>query len=160
MSCDISCFTKIITFTEYPGGEGPNQPLTSWFFDGDTSFKYHIDFRDGSLVIPRTGRYLVYSQVYFREVLSAKTDDQPAAPILSHYVTRANVAYYSNNGKQIMLSHHKSTCWSVNKPSFEYTSYVSGIFNLRKGDEVIVSVSNIKSVHSDPTSTFFGLVKL
>ena len=73
---------------------------------------------------------------------------------------RFNLDYLPNDGRQRLLQHSQTKCWARDKDYFEHTSFLAGVVNLRLGDEIYVTVSNLTLVHSDEVSTFFGIVKL
>ncbi|KAM6969982.1 tumor necrosis factor ligand superfamily member 10-like [Aplochiton taeniatus] len=127
-------------------------PVRSW---GNQSFGSHLhnmSVSQGRLRIPRPGRYHLYAQVYFRY----------AAHPPEH---RASASH------QLVLCVHKKT-WYVRpiqllkavatkgwSPDGEYglTSLSqAGLFELRTGDEIFVSVSSPNDIHPEDSSNYFG----
>lgn len=108
--------------------------------------------QSGEIVILQTGRYYVYSQVYFisHQVLTHLQS-------VSHYIHRGT--FYNSEEKQTLL-HGSETKSISNEARLEHTSFLAGTFYLRQGDRISVTVSDIFLVHSHPESTHFGILKV
>ena len=87
------------------------------------------------------------------------SSSNPEMQRISHYMFRENLLY-PNAGAEKLLQHSETKCWESSLPYYETTSLLGGVFWLRAGDELYVSVSDLSIVHTDMKSTFFGLFKL
>eukprot|EP00794_Sanderia_malayensis_P011131 gene11131-12302_t len=89
-----------------------------------------FEFSNGQLKVPESGMYYVYSQVYFRHKDLAKD------PIMTHFMYRQS----GNDGETILTSlMTRSAKIRSNDPLFN--SYTGGVFYCKKGDLLMVGVS-------------------
>lgn len=99
---------------------------------------------NGDLIIPKRGRYYVYSQLYFRS-----NKDQPH---LVHFMHHTPV-----NGTRVVLMRSITTRCKNNQLHL-FSSYQGGVFQLQTGDKLTVGIS--KSVMNGlimaDTASFFG----
>ena len=138
-------------FILFLSGHSP-YPLKTWYERSDLAFLQQVSLnKDGRLAITETGRYHIYSQVYFRATRHTRRS-QP----VTHFVKRLNPGYSSD--QQTLL--YSSFTMGASHGLFEQTSFVGGTFFLRQGDELSVSVSDLELIHSDAKSTFIGLFKI
>lgn len=107
-------------------------------------------YSDGELIIPLSGRYYVYSQLYFQETKKAH---------LIHFVHR------SRNGTKIIIMrsvasrcHGKRASNGDEGKTFLYSSYQGGVFDLLADDRILVGVSedNKGSISTGESASFFG----
>lgn len=129
-------------------------PVRSW---GNQSFGSHLHnmtVSNGRLRIPQTGRYYLYAQVYFR------------------YLTLSNSKHQASSGsQQVVQCVYKKTayvqpiqllkgvgtkCWAPEGENSLHSIYQGGMFELRAGDEIFVSVSSPTAVHAEDSSSYFG----
>lgn len=104
-----------------------------------------MQYRNGELIIPLSGRYYIYSQLYFQD-----EDDRAH---LVHFV------HLSRNGTQtIIMRSVSSRCRAKKSRTFLYSSYQGGVFDLLNGDHILVGVSedNTGSVSTGESASFFG----
>lgn len=104
-----------------------------------------MSYRNGELVIPKVGRYYIYSQLYFQA-----EDDKPH---LIHYVHLT-----SNNVTSVIMRSVTSRCPSKKANMHLFSSYQGGVFALHTGDRLSVGVSEGHSdaVSMEESASFFG----
>ncbi|XP_038650899.1 tumor necrosis factor ligand superfamily member 6-like [Scyliorhinus canicula] len=103
------------------------------------------------LIIIEAGFYLIYTKVSFRG--HACQSDM----LLEHTVLKRSDRYHV--AIEIMKTRNRNNC-PGNNGQWSRDSFQSGIFQLRKGDRIYVTVSNPAFVNFRQVSTFFGLHKL
>ncbi|KAK9535217.1 hypothetical protein VZT92_007612 [Zoarces viviparus] len=91
---------------------------------------YEMDYKDKSLVIQKEGYYHVYSKVSFFKV-----------DVFHHYVNWRTERYLGSN-IPLLMSRRVSRTSSKMRSS----SYLAGVFHLRKGDAVFVEVSDTSHI--------------
>ena len=100
-----------------------------------------FEFGGSQLIVPVSGRYYVYTQLYF--------NSEPVA-------TRNRVGVFT--GQRILLMIHKPM-----QPSTEETASAGGIFKLNKGERVFVKpfkgYGSVK-LWVGPNHTYFGMYKV
>jgi len=104
-----------------------------------------MQYENGELIIPQSGRYYVYSQLYFQV-----EDDRPH---MIHFV------HLNRNGtQQAIMRSVSSRCRAKKAKTFLYSSYQGGVFELENGDHIFVGVSegNTKSISTAESASFFG----
>ncbi|XP_010893029.2 tumor necrosis factor (ligand) superfamily, member 10 like 3 [Esox lucius] len=128
-------------------------PVWSW---GNQSFSSHLrnmTLSHGRLRIPRSGRYYLYSQVYFRYP-SLSHDHQGAT---SSYQLVQCVYKKTSYAKPIQLLKGVGTkCWAPDTHHALQSVHQGGLFELKTGDEVFVSVSSPIAVRTEDSSSYFG----
>lgn len=104
-----------------------------------------MQYQDGELVISLSGRYYVYSQLYFQV-----EDDRPH---LIHYVHLNR----TGNAEVIMRS-VTSRCRAKKSKVYLYSSYQGGVFELQNGDHIMVGVSedNTQAIAKYESASYFG----
>ncbi|XP_055036493.1 tumor necrosis factor (ligand) superfamily, member 10 like 3 [Misgurnus anguillicaudatus] len=129
-------------------------PVRSW---GNQSFGSHLHnmtVSDGRLRIPRAGRYYLYGQVYFR-YLTLSSDDSRSTSV-SHQVVQC-VYKKTAYARPIQLLKGVGTkCWSPDSENALHSVYQGGLFELRAGDEIFISVSSPTAVYAEDSSSYFG----
>ncbi|XP_051956417.1 tumor necrosis factor ligand superfamily member 10-like [Xyrauchen texanus] len=129
-------------------------PVRSW---GNQSFGSHLHnmtVSNGHLRIPRAGRYYLYAQVYFR-YLTLSSDDYHSG-IVSHQVVQC-VYKKTAYARPIQLLKGVGTkCWSPDSENALHSIYQGGLFELRAGDEIFISVSSPTAVYAEDSSSYFG----
>ncbi|KAJ7996372.1 hypothetical protein DPEC_G00236410 [Dallia pectoralis] len=128
-------------------------PVRSW---GNQSFGSHLrnmTLSHGRLRIPRSGRYYLYSQMYFRYP-SLSQDHQWGS---SSYQLVQCVYKKTSYAKPIQLLKAVGTkCWSPDTYHALQSVHQGGLFELRAGDEIFISVSSPTAIHAEDTSSYFG----
>lgn len=104
-----------------------------------------INYRNRSLVISTDGDYFVYSQVSFRGMGSSKCE----------FITHTVIKHETYPEPTSLLTSTKSIC-DVESPWF-VANYLGAVFQLKKGDRLVVQVSNVAQVDfTTEHKTFFG----
>ncbi|XP_072517388.1 tumor necrosis factor (ligand) superfamily, member 10 like 3 isoform X2 [Salminus brasiliensis] len=129
-------------------------PVRSW---GNQSFGSHLHnmtVSNGRLRIPKAGRYYLYAQVYFRYLTLSSSDRQSSSE--SHQVVQC-VYKKTAYARPIQLLKGVGTkCWAPDSENALHSIYQGGLFELRAGDEIFVSVSSPSAVHAEDSSSYFG----
>ncbi|XP_018588801.2 TNF superfamily member 10, like [Scleropages formosus] len=131
-------------------------PLRSW---GNQSFGAHLHnmtLSNGRLRVPQDGRYYLYSQVYFRYPTPADGDQRS----VSHQLVQCVYKKTSYLRPIQLLKGVGTKCWAPDAEYALHSVHQGGLFELRAGDEVFVSVSSPTMVHADDSSSYFGAFRL
>ena len=137
-------------------------PITQWNYETNPAFLTEgILYRNGRLTIQDNGLYYVYSQLSMIEYMDSDDDTEPSShkdsATIGHHVRRWNVLY---PGEESLIRHSQSRATNTDDPYVEYVSHVGGVFQLRSGDEIYISVSDLSLVQADATSSYFGLYRI
>ncbi|NXC24825.1 TNF10 factor, partial [Campylorhamphus procurvoides] len=121
------------------------------------SFLYNVELRNGELVIPQTGFYYIYSQIYFRFREEENEDSDLLGEVrnpkqLVQYVYRLT----SYPEPILLMKSARTSCWSKKAEYGLYSTYQGGVFQLKREDRIFVSVSNSDFVDMDKEASFFG----
>ncbi|KAL7853805.1 hypothetical protein AOLI_G00206490 [Acnodon oligacanthus] len=129
-------------------------PVRSW---GNQSFGSHLHnmtISNGRLRIPKAGRYYLYAQFYFRYLTLSSSERQSSSE--SHQVVQC-VYKKTAYARPIQLLKGVGTkCWAPDSENALHSVYQGGLFELRAGDEIFVSVSSPVAVHAEDSSSYFG----
>ncbi|KAJ8394441.1 hypothetical protein AAFF_G00046520 [Aldrovandia affinis] len=131
-------------------------PVRSW---GTQSFGAHLHnmtLTNGYLRVPLDGRYFLYSQVYFRYLAGSEAERQSS----SHQLVQCVYKKTSYLRPIQLLKGVGTKCWAPDAEYALHSVYQGGLFELRAGDEVFVSVSSPSAVHADDSSSYFGAFRL
>lgn len=132
-------------------------PVRTW---GNGSFGAHLrnmTLSNGRLRVPMDGRYYLYAQVYFRYPSPSSEADQSSA---SHQLVQC-IYKKTNYLRPIQLLKGVGTkCWAPDAEYALHSVYQGGLFELRAGDEVFVSVSSPTMVHAEDSASYFGVFRL
>ncbi|XP_035264623.1 tumor necrosis factor ligand superfamily member 10-like [Anguilla anguilla] len=131
-------------------------PVRSW---GTQSFGAHLHnmtLVNGHLRVPLDGRYFLYSQVYFRYPAPREGEEST----VSHQLVQCVYKKTSYLRPIQLLKGVGTKCWASDAEYALHSVYQGGLFELRAGDEVFVSISSPSSVHADPSSSYFGAFRL
>ncbi|XP_020387281.1 tumor necrosis factor ligand superfamily member 15-like [Rhincodon typus] len=106
-----------------------------------------LSYQNPALIIPRQGTYFVYSQVSFRSSSRVKNITH-----ISHIITKLTSSYPEPTH---LLSSTRSLHGNQNR--WQVTIYLGAIFQLQKGDRLVVNVSNVNQVDfTNDHKTYFG----
>ncbi|KAG9338213.1 hypothetical protein JZ751_026966 [Albula glossodonta] len=129
-------------------------PLRSWGNQSFGAHLYNMSLSNGRLRVPRDGRYYLYSQVYFRYPSPGEGDHG------SHQLVQC-VYKKTSYARPIQLLKGVGTkCWVPDAEYALHSVYQGGLFQLRAGDEIFISVSSPSTVHADDSSSYFGAFRL
>lgn len=104
-----------------------------------------MQYENGELIIPLTGRYYVYSQLYFQ------VEDDRAHMIHFVHLNRTG-------NQQVIMRSVTSRCRAKKAKLYLYSSYQGAVFELHDGDHILVGVSEgyTKSISMGESASFFG----
>ncbi|KAF7237426.1 Tumor necrosis factor ligand superfamily member 10 [Varanus komodoensis] len=129
-------------------------PLPHWASRTMHTHLQNITYRDGMLQVRQAGRYYVYTQIYFRYPAEG-ADPRAAGHQLVQCVNRQ-----SASGQNILLLKGVGTkCWAQDATYGLHALYQGGLFELRAGDKLFVSVSSL-DINYDHTGSYFGAFRL
>ena len=110
----------------------------------------------GRLRIPRPGRYYLYAQVYFRYPSLTHEGGNHHGGSSSYQLVQC-VYKKTSYAKPLQLLKGVGTkCWAPDTEYALHSVYQGGLFELRAGDEIFVSVSSPTAVHAEDSSSYFG----
>ncbi|NXS90648.1 TNF10 factor, partial [Jacana jacana] len=137
---------------------GNGQKISNWESSRrGHSFLYNVELRNGELVIPQTGFYYIYSQIYFRFRENENEDSDLLAQIRNPKQLVQYVYKLTNYPEPILLMKSaRTSCWSKKAEYGLYSIYQGGVFQLKRDDRIFVSVSNSDIVDMDKEASFFG----
>ena len=106
-------------------------------------------YEKGAMIIPLSGRYYVYSQLYFQV-------EDNAQNIMIHFVLLNRTVT-----QEIIMRSLATRCLlkkSNSQTSYFYSSYQGGVFELQNGDHIMVGVleDHNNSISSVESASFFG----
>lgn len=113
---------------------------------------------NGKLRVPQDGRYYLYSQVYFRYPSPAASDGDQRS--VSHQLVQCVYKKTSYPSPIQLLKGVGTKCWAPDAEYALHSVYQGGLFELRAGDELFVSVSSPTMVNADDSSSYFGAFRL
>ncbi|XP_078406398.1 tumor necrosis factor ligand superfamily member 6-like isoform X1 [Cetorhinus maximus] len=123
-----------------------------WETEKDLAFiKNGFIYQNGSLIVPVTGQYFVYSQVYLRAKNCVESNT-----FIRHTINkriRTDLAPMTLISKTVQCQPNIGDFW------FQ-TNYVGGKFTLNKGDELFANISDLALLGNDENQTFFGALLL
>ncbi|NXQ44220.1 tumor necrosis factor ligand superfamily member 10 [Catharus ustulatus] len=119
------------------------------------SFLYNVELRNGELVIPQTGFYYIYSQIYFR---FRENEDSDLLGQIRNPKQLVQYVYKQTDYPEpiLLMKSARTSCWSKKAEYGLYSIYQGGVFQLQRGDRIFVSVSNSDIVDMDKEASFFG----
>ncbi|NXM88214.1 TNF10 factor, partial [Oenanthe oenanthe] len=126
--------------------------LRHWGHGGLRSHLHNMSYGAGRLRVEQPGKYYVYSQIYFRYP-GAGGD---SGPQLVQCIQRQP----AHEPPLLLLKGVGTKCWA---PAAEFglqALYQGGLFELRAGDELFVSVSSLAIDSHDAAATYFGAFRL
>ncbi|XP_051868042.1 tumor necrosis factor ligand superfamily member 6-like isoform X2 [Pristis pectinata] len=113
------------------------------------AFVEGVTYKDGALVINKTGQYFIYSKIHFRG------RECQTVPLHQTILKRDNTYLMDMSLMRVREVNYCSGTGAWMKSTFQ-----AGIFHLNEGVELFVSVSNPTMVSPDELMTFFGLYKV
>uniref|UniRef100_A0AAY4CWM7 THD domain-containing protein n=1 Tax=Denticeps clupeoides TaxID=299321 RepID=A0AAY4CWM7_9TELE len=123
---------------------------------GQTTASAHnlrnLTLSNGRLRVPRPGRYYLYAQVYFRDPRDAASSSHQVVQCVYKKTAYARPIQLLKGGGHPVLGAGERT------PAL-HSIYQGGLFELRAGDEIFVSVSTPAAVHAEDSSSYFGLFR-
>ncbi|XP_030354503.1 tumor necrosis factor ligand superfamily member 10-like [Strigops habroptila] len=115
----------------------------------------NITYQDGRLRVNQAGKYYVYSQIYFRY----PSDAASARSSVPQLVQCIN--WKTSYSQPILLLKGVGTkCWAPEADYGLHALYQGGLFELKAGDELFVSVSSLAIDYNDAAASYFGAFRL
>ncbi|KFP10601.1 Tumor necrosis factor ligand superfamily member 10, partial [Egretta garzetta] len=111
--------------------------------------------RGGRLGVNRAGKYYVSTPIYFRY----PSDGAGARVAVPQLVQCIN--WKTSYSQPILLLKGVGTkCWAPEADYGLHTLYQGGLFELKAGDELFVSVSSLAINYNDAAASYFGAFRL
>ncbi|KAG7264868.1 hypothetical protein CRUP_035440, partial [Coryphaenoides rupestris] len=132
--------------------------VRSWTNQSFGAHLHNMTLTNGMLRVPQDGRYYLYSQVYFRYPSPAITDGDQHS--VSHQLVQCVYKKTSYPSPIQLLKGVGTKCWAPDAEYALHSVYQGGLFELRAGDELFVSVSSPNMVNADDSSSYFGAFRL
>ncbi|XP_030304836.1 tumor necrosis factor ligand superfamily member 10 [Calypte anna] len=127
--------------------------LTRWEASTIHSHLQNITYQEGRLRVNHAGKYYVYSQIYFRYPSAAA---RPSVPQLVQCIN-----WKTSYSQPILLLKGVGTkCWAPEADYGLHALYQGGLFELKVGDELFVSVSSLAIDYNDAAASYFGAFRL
>ncbi|XP_069749656.1 CD40 ligand [Narcine bancroftii] len=127
-------------------------PIEHWISAGIHAFTHNIVYTSGKLVITESGLYYVYCQVSFR-LTSSKSERVSNDPFVQY------IYLQTNPNRSIMLMKASNTPVDISQGSSFNSVNQGGVFQLKKGDKLFVSVTTTDLLSYDE-DTYFGIFRL
>ncbi|NWX24202.1 TNF10 factor, partial [Aegotheles bennettii] len=113
----------------------------------------NITYRDGRLRVNQGGKYYVYSQIYFRYPSDGARVSVPQLVQCINWKT-------SYSQPILLLKGVGTKCWAPEADYGLHALYQGGLFELKAGDELFVSVSSLAIDYTDAAASYFGAFRL
>ncbi|XP_046345282.2 tumor necrosis factor-like [Haliotis rufescens] len=131
-------------------------PIRTWvpFVGPGRRLLYNgMRYENGSIIIPATGVYAVYSHVKFYTERNRRGDNETD---FHHSIMRYNALKHTNKTALAdAVSENKNDI--IDGASLEYSSDIDGLLQLNAGDQLVVKVSKIKPLRHDRDWHYFGV---
>lgn len=131
-------------------------PVRSWANQSFGAHLHNMTLANGRLRVPQDGRYYLYAQVYFRYPSPSEGEQKGT----SHQLVQCVYKKTSYLRPIQLLKGVGTKCWAPDAEYALHSVYQGGLFELRAGDEVFVSVSSPSMVHAEDSSSYFGAFRL
>ncbi|XP_046566264.1 uncharacterized protein LOC124274928 isoform X2 [Haliotis rubra] len=120
---------------------------------GGRQLKYNgMQYEHGSIIVPATGVYAVYSHVKFYTEKNRRGDTEIE---FHHSIMRYNaLKQTSKPALADTMSENKNDV--IDGGSLEYSSNIHGLLQLNAGDQLLVKVSHLKPLQHDRDWHYFG----
>ncbi|XP_021261331.1 tumor necrosis factor ligand superfamily member 10-like [Numida meleagris] len=129
--------------------------ITRWEDSTIHSHLQNITYRDGRLRVNQAGKYYVYSQIYFRYSRDG-AGTRVSVPQLVQCIN-----WKTSYSQPILLLKGVGTkCWAPEADYGLHALYQGGLFELKAGDELFVSVSSLAIDYNDAAASYFGAFRL
>ncbi|XP_067868737.1 tumor necrosis factor ligand superfamily member 15-like [Heterodontus francisci] len=119
--------------------------------EGLAFIKNGFIYQNGSLIVPVTGRYFVYCQVFLRNI-----DCVESSFLVAHTVNKRT---QTDSAPMTLISKNVWCQPNIDRLWFQ-TNYIGGTFTLNKGDELFANISDLTLLGIEEHKTFFGALLL
>ncbi|NXF12064.1 TNF10 factor, partial [Smithornis capensis] len=127
--------------------------IARWEHSTLHSHLHNLTYRDGRLRVEQPGKYYVYSQIYFRYRSAGARDSGPQLVQC--------IQWQPPHSQPILLLKGVGTkCWAPEADYGLHALYQGGLFELKAGDELFVSVSSLAIDYNDAAASYFGAFRL
>ncbi|NXE97901.1 TNF10 factor, partial [Menura novaehollandiae] len=127
--------------------------ISRWEHSTLHSHVQNMTYRDGRLRVEQPGKYYVYSQIYFRYRSAGARDSGPQLVQCIQWQP-------SHSQPVLLLKGVGTKCWAPEADYGLHTLYQGGLFELKAGDELFVSVSSLAIDYNDAAASYFGAFRL
>ncbi|XP_038631950.1 TNF superfamily member 10, like [Scyliorhinus canicula] len=136
--------------------------LVKWGIGKGLSHIQNMTLHHGKLRASQTGRYYIYAQTYFRYQHKARDDyDDDSANANEQQLVQCIYKMTTTYASPILLMKGVGTkCAAANAEYGLNSIYQGGLFELKAGDEIFVTISDIKLVDDNVASSYFGSFRL
>ncbi|XP_031145091.1 tumor necrosis factor ligand superfamily member 14-like [Sander lucioperca] len=141
-------------FAQLIGSNNPKGPnnVVQWEHKNGETITYKMGYENGRLLVEKDGYYYLYSKVTL--------DAAEECLLIQHMVMKDTTAY----DESIELMKSKSFRCRTQKPSTAkasggedlWNSFLAGIFHLRSGDKIFVTLKNIDKIRQGPAENLMG----
>uniref|UniRef100_A0A3Q0R292 Tumor necrosis factor ligand superfamily member 10 n=1 Tax=Amphilophus citrinellus TaxID=61819 RepID=A0A3Q0R292_AMPCI len=132
--------------------------VRSWANQSLGAHLHNMTLSNGKLRVPQDGRYYLYSQVYFRYPSPAASEGDQRS--VSHQLVQCVYKKTSYPSPIQLLKGVGTKCWAPDAEYALHSVYQGGLFELRAGDEIFVSVSSPTMVNAEESASYFGAFRL
>lgn len=130
-------------------------PIRHWASRTMHAHLQNLTYQDGQLQVSQAGKYYVYAQIYFRYPTEGGD-----ARSLGHQLVQC-INLQSVYGQTILLLKGVGTkCWQQDAAYGLHALYQGGLFDLKAGDRLFVSVSSLDVNYDDEAGSYFGAFRL
>ncbi|XP_060612131.2 tumor necrosis factor ligand superfamily member 10-like [Anolis sagrei] len=140
-------------FGELP--QSCRHPIGHWADQTMHAHLQNISYRGGQLFIRQPGKYYVYAQVYFRYPTEGS-----GAQALGRQLVQCVHMQDGSGQNALLLKGVGTKCWAKDATYGLHALYQGGLFDLRAGDRLFVSVSTLDINDSDEAGSYFGAFQL
>lgn len=126
--------------------------ITHWGHSSLVSHVQNMTYRAGRLRVEQPGKYYVYAQIYFR-YRGAGRDSGPQLVQCIQWQP-------AHSPPVLLLKGVGTKCWAPEADYGLHALYQGGLFELKAGDELFVSVSSLAIDSSDAAASYFGAFRL
>ncbi|NXU16458.1 TNF10 factor, partial [Pardalotus punctatus] len=127
--------------------------ITHWGHSSLHSHVQNMTYRAGRLRVEQPGKYYVYSQIYFRYRGAGARDSGPQLVQCIQWQP-------AHSQPVLLLKGVGTKCWAPEADYGLHALYQGGLFELKAGDELFVSVSSLAIDYNDAAASYFGAFRL
>ncbi|XP_070616189.1 tumor necrosis factor ligand superfamily member 10-like [Erythrolamprus reginae] len=147
-----------------PGGLGSEfrdlqqscqHPIRHWASRTMHAHLQNLTYQDGQLQVSQAGKYYVYAQIYFRYPTEGAD-----ARFLGHQLVQCLNLQSVRGQTMLLLKGVGTKCWQQDAAYGLHALYQGGLFDLKAGDKLFVSVSSLDVNYDDEAGSYFGAFRL
>eukprot|EP00062_Callorhinchus_milii_P000750 gi/632936143/ref/XP_007892566.1/ PREDICTED: tumor necrosis factor ligand superfamily member 10-like [Callorhinchus milii] len=131
--------------------------LLHWDVGSGFSHIHNMTMRHGKLQASQPGRYYIYSQTYFRYQQQQHSDEGPGSERQLVQCVHKKTSYASPT---LLMKAVGTKCWAAEAEYGLNSLYQGGLFELKAGDEIFVTVSDPDVIDTNGDSSYFGSFRL